>query len=307
MELYKKYRPKLFRDIVGQSGAVKTLKGLLESNKFPHTLLLTGPSGTGKTTLARILQKKLKCGDADYVEINVAESRGIDTVREIQQRIGASPLMGECRIWMLDECARWTMDAQSALLKTLEDTPSHVYFILATTDPDKLLKTIVTRCTEVKVRALTPAELEAMLQSVVTKESIMVSKPVLEAIAEAADGSARKALVILHQIMALSEVDQLEQIQKENSKKNTQDLVKAMLDPKKKWEDISQLIQVVEQGSEDYESIRRRILGYAKAFMKIPAKMPWAKLILSEFDKNWYDCGWAGLWLRAAYVFGDRK
>lgn len=308
VELYRKYRPAIFKDVVGQEGAVKTLKGLLDTGKFPHALLLTGPSGTGKTTLARILQKKLKCGDSDFVEINVAESRGIDTIREIQQRMGLTPLGGACRIWLFDECARWTLDAMSSLLKVLEDTPSHVYFILATTDPDKLLKTIQTRCTEVKVRSLTPPELVTMLQSVAAKENLTTPKSVLEAIADAADGSARKALVVLHQVMGLAtEAEQLEQVHKENSKQHTQELVRALMDPKKKWEDVAKLIGDVEQSGEEPEGVRRRILGYAKALMKVTAKASWANLILTEFEKNWYDCGWAGLWNKAYFVFGDRS
>ena len=308
VELYRKLRPTLFKEMVGQENAVKTLKGLLDSKKFPHCLVLTGHTGCGKTTLARILQKKLKCGDSDYVEINAAESRGIDAVRDVQQRMGLTPLYGECRIWLWDEAHRLTSDAQSALLKTLEDTPSHVYFILCTTEPEKLLATIRTRGTEVKVRALTPPELERLLTSVIAKENLTVGKAVVEAIAESADGSARKALVLLHQVMGLTvEADQLELVQKENSKKNTQDLVRALMDKNKKWGEIAKLIEVVKESGEEPECVRRRILGYASALMKTTAKAAWANLILTEFERNWYDCGWAGLWNKAYFVFGDRK
>lgn len=308
VELYRKYRPSTFKRVVGQEEAVNTLKGLLASDKFPHALLLSGPSGCGKTTLGRILQKKLNCSDADYVEINVAESRGIDTIREVQQRMGLTPLQGGSRIWLFDECHRWTPDASSAALKTLEDTPPHVYFILATTDPDKLLPTIKTRCTEVKVRSLTEAELKTMLSGVLAQEGATVDPDVVDAVADAAEGSARKALVVMHQALALpAREEQLAIIAKENSKKHTQDLVRALMDPKKKWDDIAKLCGDVEQSGEDYEGVRRRILGYAKALMKTPAKAGWASKIIATFRKNWYDCGFAGLWDDAWYVFGERK
>ena len=152
-ELYKKYRPDGYGDLVGQAPAVKVLRGLLKKG-LPHAMLLTGPSGCGKTTVARIIKNKLQCQDSDFVELNSASDRGIDVIRGIDGRMRLGGLLGGPRIWLFDECHRLTKDAQEAMLKYLEDTPSHVYFLLATTEPDKLITAIRTRCTEVRFAAI---------------------------------------------------------------------------------------------------------------------------------------------------------
>jgi len=141
VELYRKYRPTKFSQVLGQREAIATLANMGKRRAVPHCLLFTGPSGVGKTTLIRILREKLGCKEHDYVEINAAEARGIDTIRDIQRRLTLSPLSGRCRVWAIDECHRLTTDAQSALLKILEDTPPTAYFMLATTEPNKLLTT----------------------------------------------------------------------------------------------------------------------------------------------------------------------
>ena len=154
-ELYKKHRPKNLKRVFGQSVAIGTLKPLIEAKQVPHSLLLTGPSGCGKTTLARILVKELKCAKADFMEVNCADFRGIDTVRDIRTRMMQAPIGGDCRVWLIDEAHMLTSAAQTAFLKMLEDTPDHIYFFLATTHPQKLLKTIKTRCTEIKLKEMT--------------------------------------------------------------------------------------------------------------------------------------------------------
>src|SRR5437773_2031788 len=128
-ELYKKHRPRKFADVVGQPRAVAALESMVAAGEVPHSVLFAGPSGTGKTTLARILARELGCGK-NFKEINAAESRGIDSIREVQSVMGLAPMGGKCRVWLWDEAHRLTPDSQSALLKTLEDTPSHVYFML---------------------------------------------------------------------------------------------------------------------------------------------------------------------------------
>ena len=156
MELYKKYRPKNFKRIVGQPTITEQLTSMTRSNQFPHSSLFSGPSGCGKTTLARIMRNKLDCGDQDFQEVNCADFRGIDMVRDIRNRMNLAPIGGECRVWLIDEAHQLSSQAQNAFLKILEDTPSHVYFMLATTDPQKLIPTIRTRCAEFKVSSLNP-------------------------------------------------------------------------------------------------------------------------------------------------------
>jgi DNA polymerase III subunit gamma/tau len=212
-ELYKKYRPKEFRDVIGQGSAVKVLEAKLKSNNLPHTLLFAGPSGCGKTTLARIVCRKLKCSKHDFKELNSADFRGIDMVRNIRININKAPIGGDCRVWLIDECHKLTTDAQNAFLKMLEDTPDHVYFMLATTEPQKLLPTIRTRSTEIAVKNLTRKSLQKLILFVSASALIGIDTEVLEKIIECSDGSARKALVLLDQIAELkSEEDMIEAI-----------------------------------------------------------------------------------------------
>ena len=133
MELYKKHRPSYLEDVFGQPEAVKVLGSMIEKDDLPHSILFTGPSGVGKTTLARILKEELECHANDFKEINCADFRGIDTIRDIRNNMNRQSLMGGPLIWLIDEAHKLTNDAQTAFLKMLEDTPKHVYFFLATT------------------------------------------------------------------------------------------------------------------------------------------------------------------------------
>ena len=138
-ELYKKHRPKTLARVVGNKSTVEALRSMLEARTLPHTLLFHGPSGTGKTTLARIVKNELGCLPTDFHEHNSSDFRGIDFIRELRSKVNLAAA-GPCRVWIIDECHQLTRDAQNAALKILEDTPSHVYFFLCTTDPQKLIK-----------------------------------------------------------------------------------------------------------------------------------------------------------------------
>jgi len=302
IELYKRYRPKKFRDVVGQKEAVMQLEEKLKKNSLQHSILFSGLSGCGKTTLARILRIKLECTKEDYVEINAASSRGIDTIRDIQQRMGLAPIGGRCRIWCIDECHRLTGDAQSGLLKILEDTPKHVYFILCTTDPQKLLLTIRTRCTKISLRPLSQKDLESLIGTVVLAETIPVPGTVIEKIAELADGSAREALVLLDQVINLpGEQEQLEVLQRTNTQKKSIDIARALIRGTN-WREVSDLIKELE---DDPETVRRVILGYATK-VALNSGQPKAFAILNACRDHWYDCGIAGLVCACKDILGDR-
>ena len=199
-ELYKRHRPKTYKAMVGQESTVKVMLGWGKQKATPHCILFTGPSGCGKTTLARILAAKLKCSPHDLNEVNSADFRGIDSVRRIRSEMNLAPVAGACRIWIIDECHKMSNDAQNAILKLLEDTPKHVYFFLATTDPHKLLKTIKTRATEMVVRLLTDDQINSLILSVGKKEEVDVSDEVMDSLVQASAGSARKALVLLEKV-----------------------------------------------------------------------------------------------------------
>lgn len=295
-ELYRRYRPTLFKEVVGQDGACKQLQKLLK-NGFPHATLIVGPSGCGKTTLARIVAAKLEASDRDLHEVNAANSRGVDTIREIDVRMHAGVWGGKSRVYILDECHQLTPDAQSALLKMLEDPPSHVYFILCTTDPRKLKDTIRTRCTEVKVNPI-PSDL---IGSLVKRTSHLCPTPVTdtvaEAIAEAANGSARRSLVLLGKVIHLdTEAEQLEAISKADDKDKAYKIAKALIWNKETWAKVRELIKGLDK-DEDWEGIRHLVLANAVTAMLSDNKgaYPRAAACLNSFRDNWYECGRPGL------------
>src|SRR3989304_2450876 len=151
-----KFRPKDLSDIIGNRSIVTSLESILQSKDRPHAFLFTGKQGCGKTTLARILCKRLECSDHDLIEINISNNRGIDTARDIIQFAYVKPLDGRSRVYLLDEVHKSTNDFQNAILKVMEEPPEHLYFILCTTEPQKLLKTVISRCTEYVVSPLAP-------------------------------------------------------------------------------------------------------------------------------------------------------
>src|SRR5581483_897674 len=198
-EIYKRFRPKKLSSVIGQETAIQSLEKML-ANNFPHAVLITGPSGVGKTTIARILKDRLGCSDMDFMERNCADFRSIDDVRDIRRRNELMPIGGRCRIWLVDECHKLTNDAQNAFLKMLEDTPKHVYFFLCTTDPQKVIKTIHTRCTQIKLNALKEETLAGIVQGIIKRANLAVDEAVVDEICKVAEGSARKALVLLDQV-----------------------------------------------------------------------------------------------------------
>jgi DNA polymerase-3 subunit gamma/tau len=293
-ELIKTHRPKRFTDVIGQTEAVSILTKLVSKNKVPNCILFTGPSGTGKTTLARILAKKLGCGIHDLTEINCADFRGIDTVREIRSHVSLMPISGRCRVWILDEVGTLNKLTQNAFLKLLEEPPERAYFMLATTEPAKLLRTIKTRCTEIKCKNLEWKALQDLITKICKKEGIEISEEVRDKLIETADGSARKALVILHQISELdNEDEQLESIQSADSEKEAIELARALMRPNTQWKEIAKLLKEID---EEPESIRRLVLGYANAVALNGGGMASRALsIIDCFASPYYETGKAGL------------
>lgn len=293
-ELYKKYRPRAFRELVGQPDAVKVLGGFAKSGSFPHAILFTGNSGCGKTTLARIVAKKLGCGKHDVVEINSAENRGIDTIRRVQSRIGSKPLGGKARVWIFDEAHKMTNDCQNGILKVLEDQPEHAYFMLCTTDSQRLIAAIKTRCTTITVAPVKTKDMTALLLRVCEAEKIECSEEVTEKIIAVAEGSPRKALVILNQIMKLeNEDDQLNAVLASDTQNNAIEIYKALINSRTKWPEMIKIIKAV---TEEPEDIRRLVLACARnGLLGGGTSGPRAFLIINSFRDNFYDCGASGL------------
>jgi DNA polymerase III gamma/tau subunit len=292
VELYKKYRPATLDEMVGNEDVVCALKNMLSKDEAPHTYLFHGPSGCGKTTLARILSKELGCAEADYREVDTADFRGIDTAREIRKQIRYAPLEGSCKVWLLDECHKMTNDAQNGLLKALEDTPAHVYFILATTEPEKLLKTIRGRCSQFQVDILDDAQMFKLLRHVVKSEGAKLSKNIYEQIIEDSLGHCRDALQILEQVLN-ADPDKRLAIAKRAAELQSQtiELCRALMG-NAPWKKVASILQGLK--TQDPESIRRAVLGYCNAVL-LKGTNNQAAIIMEEFIEPFYNTGFPGL------------
>lgn len=225
--LYRKYRPKGFEEIAGEEEIVQTLKNSLKSNRLAHAYLFTGPRGVGKTSIARLMAKGLNCltngitdtpcnvcenckeisigNFLDLIEIDAASNRGIDEIRQLKEKINYSPTKGRKKVYIIDEVHMLTKEAFNALLKTLEEPPEHVLFILATTEPDKILPTIISRCQRYDFKSVNYRDMRKKLLYIVDNEGYKIDETSLVAIYEASGGSMRDAISILERLMINTE------------------------------------------------------------------------------------------------------
>ena len=244
-DLHIKYRPTNWKSVVGQDEAVECLKTYLANGGLPHCLMLTGQSGVGKTTIARILKDKLRCADNDFFEIDCASKNGPDQIRDITDRIRLYPSL-ESRVWFLEEIQSLSRTgfAQQAMLKVMEDFPKHAYFILATTDPTKVIEAIRTRCKIVQLKPLEDKVLAALATKVASDEGCKLSEKVALAIAEAAEGSPRRALVTLGEVVCLeNEEDQLAVVSGGQLMKTVDNLVELLLWKKADWKKLAEVLK----------------------------------------------------------------
>ena len=221
-----KYRPRSFDDVIGQQHVAQTLKNALANDRVTHAYLLTGPRGTGKTTTARILAAALNCehgptpnpcgecdmckaivaGNAmDVIEMDAASNRGIDDIRELREKVKFAPAVGRYKVYILDEAHMLTTDANNALRKTREEPPGHVVFILLTTELNKIIPTVLSRCQHFQLRSIALRDIIGGLRSLADKEEIEVDDGALAAIADAADGAMRDAQSIFDQVVAYAD------------------------------------------------------------------------------------------------------
>lgn len=292
MTLYLKYRPQSLSEILGNEDLVEGLTAALAKKDHPKSYLLHGPTGCGKTTIGRIIANEVCCKGADYREIDSADFRGIDSIREIRKQSQFMPLEGPCKVWLLDEVHQLSRDGQSALLKALEDTPRHVYYILCTTDPQKLLPTIRGRCSQFKVEQLKPGEMRKLLMRVVKAENEKLLKPVYEAIIESAQGHPRNALQILDQVLS-TEPDARMRVAEKAQEESVQaiELCRAIISGAG-WTKVSNILS--ELKDQDAEGIRRLVLGYCSAVL-LKGENSQAGLIMEEFREPMYDIGFPGV------------
>ena len=293
MSLYLKYRPQTLEEIVGNPEVTQALEGMLSTpDSCPHVFLLHGPTGCGKTTIGRIIASRLGCKGSDFREVDSADFRGIDTVREIRKQSQFKPLEGPCRVWLIDECHKMTNDAQNALLKILEDTPKHIYFVLCTTESHKLLKTILGRCSQFAVKPLNDNQMFRLLRKVVKEEGQSLPKIVYEQIAQDSFGHPRNALQILDQVLRVEEDQRLE-VAKRSAEEQSEsiELCRALIKGDS-WKGISGILNGLKD--QDPEGIRRHLLGYAQSVL-LRGGDDTAARIIEELYEPLYNVGFAGL------------
>lgn len=295
--LATKYRPRMLKDFLGNEEVVQSLRTMMERPEMPHTLLFTGPSGCGKTTLARIVASRLKCSSRDFIENNAADFRGIDSVRDILRIMKLAPMSGSCKVWLLDECHQLSKDAMHALLKAIEEPPKHVYFILATTDPEKLLPTIKTRCVTFDVKPLNDNDMTGLIARVCTAEKVAIPDEVGEQIVQDSLGSARMSLSILDKVINMVPEDMLVAAKQQAANVNESiDLCRALIG-KKPWSVVAKIVKGIQQ---EPESVRRAVLGYCQSVL-LGSNNGQAYIVMDAFREPFYDLGKPGLTM-AAYM-----
>ena len=225
--------------------------------------MFTGNAGCGKTTLARILAKEVGAGDLSIREINSAENRGIDTAREVMEQMRYSPTDGDALVWIFDECHQWLNPVQNAFLKALEDTPEHVYFCLCTTDPQKLIKPLVTRCSVINVKPLNDDEMKFLLKRTARAEQIKISPEVCDRIIEIAQGGSRKALKLLGKVLYLdSDEERLNAIKADDSSENPETLELCRLLASRGFDLHKAMNLLKNMDMSEPERIRQAVMGY---------------------------------------------
>ena len=221
--LYRKYRPKTFEDVVGQKVIIKTLENSIENNRISHAYLFTGPRGTGKTSIAKIFAKVINCHDRqkftpcnncvsctqkqniDIIEMDAASNNGVDEIREIRDKVNLVPSFGKYKVYIVDEVHMLSNQAFNALLKTLEEPPSHVIFILATTEPHKIPETILSRCQRYDFKKISENDIFERIKYICKEEKIEIEEEAIKLISKVSDGGLRDSISLLDQLIAYTE------------------------------------------------------------------------------------------------------
>jgi len=313
MPLNVAYRPMSFEEMVGNEAALESLKSVLGREKdIPGSYFFTGGPGTGKTTLAYVIKEFLSISDFDFYEYNSANTRGIDTIRDINASLATAPMKGDKKLYLLDECHQVTGAAMEAMLKMLENPPSHVIFVLCTSEPEKIkpntLKAVRRRCFEAEMKSLRRGEIISLLKEILEselEEEDVKSFPndVLSKIAKSCWGSAGQALSILDSILDMGDFDKMEEaienlVVNENS---VIELCKVLTDINltgaNKWDQLRVMLPKI---NGDVEQIRYAISTYLMKVILGKPMSPGLLQIASMFTDSFMYTGRLGLVLACA-------
>ena len=280
VDLINKYRPDYLEGVIGQDLVINSLRGLINDEKLPHAILLSGPSGVGKTTIARALSNQLECGDRNIIEVDAATYSGIDNVKELTKGLqfngfGENPT----KFYIIDECHSLSKQAWQALLKSIEEPPDHIYFVFCTTDYEKVPDTIRTRCHCYTLLEVNEEKIVELLRWIAQDEELDIEDSYLDLIAESSGGSPREALSKLSMCRNIESVEELRSILKSpQGSKEVIDLCRYIFTNKGDFGKAVSILKTIDPSVES-ESIRLIIINY------------YAKVILGKGkngDLNWH-------------------